>query len=124
LIGVIFEELARGQLSDPIRLYLLDAVRRIQSGENANAALHLTRPRKRPPETDRLINIAIAIERGLQSGKDKPTALADVARDLGREDTRDIEKAHSRFRIAARAALALERDTQIGATDSSTGDKS
>lgn len=56
LIHLIFGELKDGKLSIPIQCYLLDAMRRIAEGVDANIALNLKRARKRPPETERLID--------------------------------------------------------------------
>lgn len=110
VIEHIRAELKNGVLSVPIQCYLLDAMRRISDGEDANAALHLKRPRKRPPETDRLIDIAIEVERLHQSGMSKGKAAAAVAERMNRGmDARNIEKAHTKYGVAARAAVAMER---------------
>ncbi len=108
LIHLIFSELKHGQLSENMRFYLLDAMRQIANGEDANAVLHLKRPRRRPQEPERLIDIAIQVERVIQSGRSREQAIATVAGKLERVDTSNIGKVHAKYKTTAKAAIAME----------------
>ena len=114
LIHLIFSELKKGQLSENMRFYLLDAMRQIADGEDANAVLHLKRPKSRPQEPERLMEIAIKVERIIQSGESKEKAMDTVARELGRTDTSNIGKAHTSYKTAAKAAIAMENLERVG----------
>ena len=108
LIRLILAELKLGQLSDNTRFYLMDAMRQIAAGKDANAALHLKRPKSRPMETEQHIDIAIDVERYIQSGMSKAKAVETVAQRLNRDDTRNIEKDYAHYKLAAKAQIAME----------------